>query len=226
MSKMTIIFLVFCAFSQCFSQQQLRSEMGDVYYDPLLYNKNYNGTQGSPYLNEKFELAQINDINGAKLVRFDAFMGRVEIKQLGKVIFLRESESFIIKMKNGSDKIYETHQYLEKGKNLKTSFFEVRNSTDNYDLYYQNKIKFFKEVKAQGYSKREPAQFREVKGAYFINDFINKSEVLIKIPSKKRKFLELFSDKSKKFEKYMKNKNFDLSNLKDLVSILNFYFEN
>lgn len=220
-----VIFLV--KFITTAAQVQLRDELGTIYYTPDLYKTKYNMPEGSPYLNEKFTSAKINDIRETKLVRFDAVEGNVEVMITGtKVVVLDNSRSYIISMLDGSKKVYETLKYTDERGNGNTSFFELLDSTIHYKIYLKEKKKFFKKVKAQGYADAEPAQFKKVKDEFYISDFRSKTNRLLAISQKMKSFIEFFPDDSRSIKKYVKENRLKTDNGEDLIKIFRFYYEN
>lgn len=208
-----------------YGQIELRGDLGDVYYSKDLYKSKFNSPAGSPYLNENFTPAKINDINETKLVRFDAYEDRIEIMvDENQVVILPDTGSYTISLLDGSDKIFETKSYLDEKDNLKTSFFELIDQQENYRLYLKEKIAFTKAVKAQGYQESQPAMFKKQKESYFITDFKGQTDQLFKIPYKNKNFLALFPLHSKSMKTFIKDKKLKIDEGDDLIEIFNFYF--
>ncbi|MET6991412.1 hypothetical protein [Sediminicola arcticus] len=207
-----------------YGQIELRGDLGDVYYSKDLYKTKYNSPAGSPYLNENFTPAKINDISETKLVRFDAFEDRVEIMvDENKVVILPDKTPFTISLLDGSDKLFETKSYLDEKGNLKTSFFELLSIQENYRLYLKEKIEFSKAVKAQGYQDAEPAIFKKQHGTYFITDFKGQSDQLLSIPSNFSKFLKFLPNHSKSMKMFIKTNKLKIDQDVDLLTIFDFY---
>ena len=207
-----------------YCQIELRGDLGDVYYSKDLYKTKYNSPAGSPYLNENFTPAKINDISETKLVRFDAFEDRVEIMvDENKVVILPDKTPFTISLLDGSDKLFETKSYLDEKGNLKTSFFELLSIQENYRLYLKEKIEFSKAVKAQGYQDAEPAIFKKQHGTYFITDFKGQSDQLLSIPSNFSKFLKFLPNHSKSMKMFIKTNKLKIDQDVDLLTIFDFY---
>jgi len=219
-----VVFLVLGLTTQ--AQQELRNSLGDVYYDSNLYNTKYNAQEGTPYLNEVFTPAKIDNISETKLVRFDAVEGRVEILVNDKkVLILDDAESHLITLLDGSNKQYETKKYLTEKGIPKTSFFELVAKNENYTLYLLERIKFYKAVKAQGYGAPKPAMFKYAKKVYYLTDFKTKSDQLLNIPSKVKNFVALFPGHSKSVKLFIKENTLKIDNEKDLLRIFDFYFD-
>lgn len=205
--------------------QELRNRFGDVYYATNLYKTKYNTVESTPYLNEAFTPARINDIGETKMVRFDAFEDRVEVMINAKqVVVLQDSKSYSIALLDGSDKRYETKAYQDDKGKLKSSFFEVIAQKETYTIYLKEKKNFFKATKAQGYEASKPAMFKKQKPAFFITDFKGKSDQLIKIPSKVKTLVAFFPDRTKSVHKFIKENKLKVDNELDLEKIFDFYF--
>ncbi len=208
-----------------YAQIELRGDLGDVYYSKDLYKTKYNSPSGSPYLNESFAPAKINDINETKLVRFDAYEDRVEIMvDENKVVILTDTQPYTISLLDGSEKIFETKTYLDEKGNVKASFFELIAKEGNYRIYLKEKIEFTKAVKAQGYQDSQPAMFKKQKESYFITDFKEQSDQLLKIPHKFKNFLKLLPAHSKTMKTFIKENRLKIDKSDDLVKIFDFYF--
>ena len=210
-----------------YGQQELRTKFGDVYYAADLYKTKYNALESTPYLNEVFTPAKINDISETKMVRFDAFEDRVEVMaNAKKVVILQDSQFYSISLLDGSDKLYETKRYRDEKGNTKTSFFELIAHKDNYTLYLKEKIKFFKAENAKGYEAPKPAMFKKQKTTYYITDFKGQSNQLLRIPSKGKAFVAFFPSRSKPVRMFIKENKLKIDNSDDLMQIFDFYFVN
>ena len=208
-----------------YAQIELRGDLGDVYFSKDLYKTKYNSPAGSPYLNESFTPAKINDIKETKLVRFDAYEDKVEIMvDENQFVILTDSQPYTISLLDGSNKIFETKTYLDEKGNLKSSFFELIAKQENYKLFLKEKIEFTKAVKAQGYQDSQPAMFKKQKESYFISDFKGQSEQLLKIPNKFKNFLKLFPAHSKTIKTFIKDNKVKIDKGDDLVKIFDYYF--
>lgn len=215
----TLTLVHLCAFSQ-----QLRNKYGDVYYDPNLYGSNFNSIEGSPYLDTEFKPAKINEISETKWVRFNAFEGKVEVKEKNGIIVLSDSDSYIISLQDGSNRIYETRTYEDELGNLKVSFFELLNHRQHYKLYLKEEIILTKAVKAEGYAQAEPAKFKRLGDTFYVIDFIGNSQKLLQIPSRMKSFLAMFPKKQKALKTFTKTNKLKTRNAEDLIEIFDFYF--
>lgn len=222
-----VIFIVSLLVS-CFTVfgQEQRNYFGDVYYVPGKYKTIYNSPEGSPYLNEEFVPAKINNITDTQLVRFDAVLGNVEVMiTASKVVTIDGTKPYTISLIDGSNKVYKILKYADVNGNANTSFFELLDSTLNYKLYLKENKKFFKKVKAQGYAEETPAQFKKVKSEFYVTDFKSQSEQLLYIPQKLKPFTEFFQEDSKSIKNFIKDNKLNIGDANDLVKIFKFHFE-
>lgn len=221
-----IIFFVLAFSLQAYTQQDfVRNRQGDVYYDANQYKAKYNNPEGSPYLDESFTAAQINDISETQFVRFNAYEGKIEAQVANnQVVELDGADTYVITLKDGSDKVYETHSYVNSKGEVLYSFFQRLHSTDKYTLYLKEQIKYQKEEKAEGYKDAQPASFKKDNSSFFINDLWRGSEDLILIPERTKSFTELFPNQAKSIKNLIKSEKLKLDSRDDLIRILDHYF--
>jgi len=225
--RSTLLFYLVLVFLPlfAFSQPQLRNRYGDVYYDANLYKNEYASVEGSPYLEPEFKPALINDLAETRGVRFDAFQGRVEVQEKNGIIILSDSGSYVIRLQDGSGRVYETHEYVDGDGNLNVSFFEVMKEQPSYKLFLKEEISFKKAKKAEAYASAEPARFEKANETYYISDFSAKPEKLVAIPFRMNKFLALFPGKQKLIKEYIKEQQLKIRTAEDLGQIFDFYFD-
>lgn len=208
-----------------FGQQRLLNEFGNEFYSPNLYFKKYGAPDGSPYLNDEFLPAGINDIKETQLVRFDAFEGRVEVKlSPDRVVILDSEIYYLIRLKDGSGRIFETLRYDNSKGISKFSFFERLHQGENYELYRREVAKFYKKEKAQGYQEAKPARFKLSDPIFYIKESSDTSGSLKEIPKKQKDFKQSFPDNDKKIKDLVKKENLKLDEPDDLIRIYNVYY--
>ncbi len=226
-SKVFFIWFIACKISLSLSaQQELRGQLGEVFYTPNAYLTEYNSLISSPYLNTEFIPAKINDIRETKLVRFDVVKDRVEVKiNETKVTVLDDSLLYNIVLLDDSERIYQTRDYYDEKRNVNSSFFEVLYTDTTYGLYLKERKKFIKEVKAQGYQAGSKAEFKFIRSNFYVTDFVNNSDKLLELPQSEKSFAKLFSSEAKSMLTYIKKNKLKIDNKEDLLKIFNFYFE-
>ena len=209
---------------QSFAQQDfLRNRQGDVYYDANQYKAKYNNPEGSPYLNDAFTAAQINDISETQFVRFNAYEGKVEAKvSSNQVVELDGADSYVITLKDGSGRVYETHSFVNSKGEVLYSFFEKLHTTDGYNLYLKEQIKYQKEVKPEAYKDAQPASFKKDNSTFYVNDLWRGSEDLVRLPDRTKSFTELFPNQAKSLKNFIKQEKLKLDEREDLIRILDY----
>ncbi len=209
-------------FQNVCAQNSLRDESNQVFFTPNMYMQTYGVQDGSPYLDAKFTPARINDKEKTNLVRFNAYEGKVEVSvEANKAIELSQKEPFRIHLLDGSDRKFITTQYRgQKGK-VGNSFFQVLHEGEGYTLYLQERIKYFKKAKAEGYKAAKPARFEKARPHFYVGTKKGIDEVLTYLPSKGNKLAQVFSKKNgAKVKALIKKENPNLSSKDGLIQIL------
>ncbi|NAS12044.1 hypothetical protein [Poritiphilus flavus] len=221
--KKTILVIVFlCFLSYSSAQQILRTELGNVFYGTNKYKTEYNSPEGTPYLNESFTPAKINDISKTHFVRFNGYSGEVEVKvSEGRVVVLNEGDFFAIKLLDGSNTEYQTLSYLDEKGKRKHSFFQLLSNSEGYKLYLKQKVNYYKEVKAEAYKEAQPPRFKPGKPEFYFSTANDPKELTL-IPQKTNGFLKLFPEKSQELKKFIKSKKLKLNRKEDLMSIFEY----
>ena len=206
--------------------QELRNDFGNEYFSPNFYTREYNAPDGSPYLSDAFLPSSINDITETQLVRFDAFAGRVEVKlSPTRVVALDSDIYYIIQLKDGSEKRFETLKYIDSKGQTKSSFFEIIHETDTYKICRRDVAKFYKAEKAQGYQESKPARFKMADPEYYFTT-VPQSQELMQIPDRIKEFKQVFPNNEKAIRDLVKNEKLRLDVPEDLIRILDYYFDN
>lgn len=177
---------------------------------------------GSLYINKKFSLAKVADINNYLLLRYDAYSDEMELKiHENKINYMLKPLGMSIIFKN-NQKMYKVYDYLNKtNRETVKGFFIVLVQGDEISLLAQEKIKFHEEKLAQsGYDKYIPPTFKRTPDTFYIG-FKNHTTKLV--PKKKKEFISLFSTKKKKIEKFIKSGKLNIKKKNDLIKIFKYY---
>lgn len=175
---------------------------------------------GSPYLYKEYSPAKISIIKEICLVNFDAYNNKMEIEKNGKIYYLPQNNfKYDIRFLN-SKKAYQLFNF-EKNEETITGFFLIITKNKDTYLLIKEVIKKFKAKKAtNGYEKPSPITFKRLKDRYYVCFKNNKA---IKIPSKKKHFLNLFNNKKTEISDFMKKEKLKHKTEKDLIKIFNYY---
>lgn len=179
---------------------------------------------GSPYADKNFIAGEIYHNN--KLIaedvplRYNALMDEMEFKtsfdeEDKNSSALVKSPEIDIKIGNKIYLFVPYHGGVEKG-----GYFEVLVKDSKYDLFKKYNKKYFAEQKAQtSMSKDNPARFTDNNVYYLVSD----SGTFYELPSKTRAFSKIFLNKEKEIESYIKSRNLDLNNERDLIAVVRYF---
>ncbi len=134
---------------------------------------------------------------------------------------------FRINLLNGSDKIYETHSYLNDKGDPENTFFELIHDDGKFKLFLKERIKYIHkpDTKKTGYDEEKSAKFLKVRDVYYVESMVKPSKYIIAIPRKKKNLSTLFKDRTKSVEKFIKDEKLGLDEKDHLISIFDFYFK-
>lgn len=183
--------------------------------------------KGSRYLNEEFIPARINTIKEVQLIRFNAVENTIELKDSkDKILILSKSYDYSIKLLDGSNKLYETHSYIDEDGAKAISFFEKIYTTEKYALYLKERIIYKPGKKAtSSYEQDLPGKFKKGNTIFYVTDLNPKNTGLIAVSKKKKTLSVLFQKQAKTIDKFIKKEGLKMDKKEDIISILNFYFE-
>ncbi|TMM57442.1 hypothetical protein FEE95_13230 [Maribacter algarum] len=210
------------------AQQEVLEVRGSVIEIGILVDglndSKYANADGSPYLNSEFIPAKVNDIKKTQFIRYNVVDQIFEVQiKTNKVVMLDLKNDFSIQLLDGSDKKYRTAMYSIDGKRIK-SFFEVVKKSENFILYKQERKKYLKAQKAEGYQDKLPERFVDEAPTFYISNFKSDSPTLLELPNKKKKFVAFFEQQRKAVEKFMKQEKLGIKEPNDLVRIMDFVF--
>ncbi len=191
---------------------------------PGVNENKYADVEGSPYLTDDFLPAKVNDMKKTQLVRFNPVDHDIEVKTTKGILRIDISKKYIISLVDGSEKTYETGNYLDENGILIRTYFEHVDGLINHKLYKRERKKFIPRKKVEGYADAKPATFIPLNDAFYISDFKSNKQTLLEIPRKKKKFYSFFGKSSKDMMKYIKKERLGIATEADLVKIFNYYF--
>ena len=177
--------------------------------------------EGSPYLNEKFEMGSIfiknlDPINAS--LRYNAFSETIEmIDDEMKITALYKNFNVDVKIGN---RLFKLFKNVVEGKN-KIMYYEPLNDSGELILLRKDKKIFVESKKAKSaYTKDKPAKF-QLKRNYFIHD--NNKSKIVELKLKKKNILSLLTNHKDKINDYIKSNKLKLKNEKDVIKLFNYY---
>ena len=186
----------------------------------------YNEVIGSPYLYDEFVPAKVNEIEMTHFIRFNVFDNSIEFKgDDGKVYSMTKSNDYIIKLMDGSNKVYETHDFEDSKKAIGNTFFERIYTDEKFVLYLKEMIEYTDEKLARNsFETNKPAKFIKTKGDYYFQKLDSDTPVLLKLPKREKHFLKLFGDQATSVKGFIKKEGLHIEKEEDLIRALRFYF--
>ena len=203
------------------------NSLSDLQYYVRTNNPSYSTAEGSRYLNDEFLPARINGIQQTQLVRFNVPDNIVEVKKSNNEIMgLSISPGYVIKLQDGSSKIYETHSYLNKEDKTETTFFEKIYEKGSFKLYLKENIKFTEAKPAKsGYEPAKPAKFSKGNDTFYVMGFGGTENTMTALPKKRKALMEIFGEHGQAIAKKIKADKLDLKKAADLSAVFKTYFE-
>ncbi|MCT4698123.1 hypothetical protein [Tenacibaculum haliotis] len=177
-------------------------------------------TKGTPYINKEFRPVKISGYKNTNLkARYNAHQDYFEVLHNGITKYLTVDSPLKITFVY-SNKVYAA--FNKSDKQNEKHFYVIKHNESSFKILLKEKIILREEIKVKtGYNSYTPAIFKKKKNIYFIK-FENDKKV-IEIPTKTRKFLNLFSDKSKELKKFIKKNKLKTKKEDDLIKIFKYY---
>ncbi|MBD0779061.1 hypothetical protein HPE56_14775 [Maribacter sp. ANRC-HE7] len=198
----------------------------ELYFTKAVKAPSYNEVVGSPYLYEEFVPARVNDIDRTLFVRFNVYDNSIEFKGGDAIIYsMPKSNDYVIELLNGSNKVYETHEYVDDRKEIGNTFFEKVYSDDDFGLYLREIILFTPVKMAKNsFETNKPAKFKKGKVDFYFQQLDADSPTLLKLPKREKQFLKIFDEHSAAVKGFIKKEGLDWEETEDLIRFFQFYF--
>lgn len=184
-------------------------------------NNNNSDIEGSPYINESYQLAKISSIEENNLsVRYNGFNDQFEIKgDNDKVYLLNKSLTDLTIQFLNSNKIYKTYNYVDdKTGNLSKGYFVVLNQESEIILLKKESINYIEgKESVTSYERDKPSKFRRNSDKYF---FLMKENDLKMFPNNKKGIANLFPTYSKNILNYIKSNQIKTSEDEGLIQLV------
>jgi hypothetical protein len=175
--------------------------------------------QGTPYLNENFLPAKINDIDKLFSMRYDAYTDAMEIEMEGQYYHLPTDADFTIVF-TGLDKTYTLNSY-EGEKGPERGYFVLAQEGERVSLLIKERVKYHKEVPQNlGFVEYQPPRLKRAADELYFG-FPNKSAK--KVPRKKREVLKLFGENASLMSDYAKSMQLGFKSPEDLKKLIAYY---
>ncbi|MFS4415852.1 hypothetical protein [Maribacter sp. 2307ULW6-5] len=178
--------------------------------------------EGSPYIDDTFSPAQVNNLEKTSLMRYNAAQDLMEVMQDdGSAMVLSKAIRYRVALKDGSGKVYENHVFLEDGEKKNGYFIPLGSVGKDKVLYKKEFIKFVKGQLAKSSLEQDiPPRFERTKDRFYVNEGANGD--LVELPTSKNVFIKAFPEKNLK--SFFKKHRPDLKSPEGLKKVLEHYY--
>ena len=178
---------------------------------------------GTPYLDDKFYLADISGVPEKVLVRYNSATDEVEIKKDdGDKEFLlpRSDEYSTIVTKFGKYTLKRVDYVSYKGESINGYLVEVW-SNESASLLRRDKIKVEDAREGNGYTGFIPSKYVKASPEYYIQ---LKGKEIQQFPKNKKMVIEINNDKKSEIERFFKENKLSFKKEEDMVKIAQFIY--
>ena len=174
---------------------------------------------GSSYIQKEFLPAKVIESDKTYSARFNVYQDEMEIKKDGQDYTLPKTSNYSLVFQ-GTNKTYSVYKYMVENTE-KPGFFVELFKGDKIILLLKERIILQEEVKpSTGYEKYKPPTLKHIKDKLYIG---YKNNTTAEVPSKKKEFYNLFSNKASEVEKFAKSNRLGIKNPDDVVKIFEYY---
>jgi len=222
--KKAVLIISLLYFSWNIQAQAVRREIlnpdhaGKIFRNPV--NKK-NKPVGSPYLQQAFTGANVEDLNIKAFMRYNVFSDEFEfISQKNDTLILDKIEDFGKITFTGTNKKYRLIPYTNSKNSLTNGYLIELYNKSNYTLFKKENISFTEEKVAKTTLEvGMPAKYTKIDDTYFLK---MPNENTTEFPDGKKALSKLFPDKKKAIESFIKTNEIDFDNVADLVKVVDF----
>jgi len=186
----------------------------------IVYGPN---TMGTPYTQPSFSTAKIAPIGKVYLVRYNALMDEMEVKgsQEADIMVISKKKNYVINQH--SDNItYRVLEKVNKDEENELGYYISVQENDNVSLYRKRCKKLVKRDKPTYGSTASTvtAEFKDMRCEFYIEK--EHDGHAIKVPKKRKDFLELFPEKANLISAYIKEHRIKLNKEKSLKKLIKY----
>jgi hypothetical protein len=176
------------------------------------------GVEGSAYLNNKYQFAQISCFSGKiPPLRYNALRDEMEYQVENKKYYMVKIDSCEVMLDN---KLYKYLQY-QGAEGVEKRYLVLLSDENNRKiaLYKKEKMNLIPEVVPKSsYHEAKPAHYELEQGKYYLS-LQNKTIVM---PRREKDVLALFPEKANEIKAFIKEKNISLRDEKDIIDLVRF----
>ncbi len=174
--------------------------------------------KGSQYFQENFMYAFVDDMNKPFKMRYNAFFDEMEFENDGVIYDLDKNQYKVINF-DDLNKKFIIAEYSDGNKIVNGYLVEIVGEGDVL-LYKREKMEFSEAKKSgTGFGIDTPPAYKPKKDDFFVKIA---GGSIIPLPSSKSKIMDLFGDKSKALNSFVKENRISLNSEKDLKRLFQY----
>jgi hypothetical protein len=186
-------------------------------------NNNNTDIEGSPYINETYQLAKISSLGENLLeVRYNGYDDQFEINgDQDKTYLLNKHQNDLTIYFLNSDKTYKTFNYVDQQNGIpSTSYFVVLNPNSDMLLLKKESVKFVEGKKGvTSYERDKPPKFRRNSDKYYYK--IREHEIY-NFPNNKTDLTDQFPEIAESILNFIKSNKIKTSREEDLIQLVSY----
>lgn len=223
MKKIIILTTLMLGASTVFGQQTIfqHTNAHSTLYGSSVMNREINQekeTKGSQYFQENFMYAFVDDMNKPFKMRYNAYFDEMEFENEGVTYDLDKNQYKVINF-DDLNKKFIVAEYNDGNKIVNGYLVEVVG--EGGVLLYKREKMEFSEAKnsGTGFGIDTPPAYKPKKDDFFIK---TAGGSIIPLPSSRSKITDLFGDKSKALNSFIKENRISLNSEKDLKRLFQY----
>ncbi len=168
--------------------------------------------QHKKYLSQDYKPSYVDDMKERAFLRYNIYDDQMEFIKDGTIYYLVKDEGRRVRFADKTT--YRVYDF-----NGKKSFFLIHSEGKN-SLIAKLSVRFVEAKKAgSGYEADKPADFKRRKDELY---FVLPNKGIIKVPSKKKEFFNLFGSESSSIKDYMMKNKLNYKKSKDLKMLVTY----
>jgi hypothetical protein len=211
--KRLALLLFVCAFSWASHAQSININGFETVLNPTGSNdvsEDLKKIQYKKYLNRDYKPAHVDDFKQKAFLRYNIYDDEMEFVKGDNIYYLKKEVGRKVKFDNNSH--YEVFEL-----NGDLNFFLVHQKGKN-SLLAKQVVKFYEGREASsGYDKAKPADFKRKSDVLYI---LKEGNNLVRVPSKKKDFFNLFGSNANAVKSYMKKNKLNFKKSNDLKKVV------
>jgi len=183
-------------------------------------NRSNNKVKGSPYVQQMFAVAKVENITQKSIMRYNVFDDQFEfISTTSDTLIMDKNPDFSPIVFSGTNKKYQLTQYTNNTGKLFYGYLIHLYEKGDFALLKKENIIFYEEKPAKtSLEVTQPARFTKVGDTWFLK---NKDKVS-EFPESKKQLIKLFPDHKMAIETFVKENKISFDIESDQVKLVNF----